>query len=40
MGPAGGMFATARDLARLIQVLLDGGRLEGHKPSCLGRRWT
>ncbi|MBK6471253.1 MAG: serine hydrolase [Betaproteobacteria bacterium] len=29
MGPAGGMFATAGDLARLIQVLLDGGRLDG-----------
>ena len=31
MGPAGGMFATARDLTRLIQVLLDGGQWEGHK---------
>jgi CubicO group peptidase (beta-lactamase class C family) len=29
MGPAGGLFATARDLARLIQVLLDSGRLDG-----------
>lgn len=29
MGPAGGMFATASDLARLIQVMLDNGRLEG-----------
>lgn len=29
MGPAGGMFATAQDLARLIQVLLDSGRLDG-----------
>lgn len=31
MGPAGGMFGTAGDLARLIQVLLDGGRLEGRE---------
>ncbi len=31
MGPAGGMFATASDLARLIEVLLDGGRLDGRK---------
>lgn len=29
MGPAGGMFSTAEDLTRLIQVLLDGGRLQG-----------
>lgn len=29
MGPAGGLFATAGDLARLIQALLDAGRLEG-----------
>lgn len=31
MGPAGGMFATALDLSRLVQALLDGGRLEGHR---------
>lgn len=30
MGPAGGMFATANDLARLLQALLDGGRLDGN----------
>lgn len=29
MGAAGGMFATATDLARLIQGLLDAGQLEG-----------
>ncbi len=31
MGPAGGMFATAGDLARLIQALLDAGRLDGRQ---------
>jgi CubicO group peptidase (beta-lactamase class C family) len=29
MGPAGGLFATAEDLARLTQALLDDGRLDG-----------
>lgn len=31
MGPAGGMFCTASDLGRLIQALLDGGRLDGRR---------
>lgn len=30
MGPAGGHFSTARDLARLILAMMDEGRIDGH----------
>lgn len=29
--PAGGLFSTARDVARFCQMLLNGGQLEGHR---------
>jgi CubicO group peptidase (beta-lactamase class C family) len=31
MGPAGGMFSTARDLSRLVVAELNGGRVDGRE---------
>jgi uncharacterized protein YbbC (DUF1343 family)/CubicO group peptidase (beta-lactamase class C family) len=38
-----GMFSTAADLARLVQMLLRGGELDGHRvlqPASVRRLWT